>query len=350
MKNNLNFGFPKLNKLFPVLVGLISTFSLRVFSRSFALVILGCILPWDSFMGKELFAQAAWNPYERQLFVRPTAMASRYDSAFLSDRRAQYDEAVHVNTGMVTLEYGITDNLAVDGTVGFGRLSGHQLLNRPYIQSPREERKHGTTDGRFGIRYKITDEFMSDYKWMPTITVRIGGIHKGDYDRNPQALGDGASGWEGNLYWAKDFNFWGLGTYGEVGYRVREKPVPEDVLYGWGIYKRLFQDFLLIFGGRGQKGQEGYAFFDPRGEPGVNFISFDTSRFQSQGINWYDYYISNERPPWGRREDFHTLEAGIGYTDSSGNFYYLWASEVVSGFNTARLRTVGFMINFPFYL
>jgi len=297
-----------------------------------------------------VFPQAAWNPYERQLFVRPVAIASRYNSAFLSDKLAKYDETVHVNTGFVTLEYGITDNWAVDGTVGFGRLTGHQLLNRPWLQSPRVENKHGTTDGRFGIRYKISDEFLSEYSWMPTLTVRVGAIHKGDYDRMPQALGDGASGWEANLYWAKDFNFWGLGTYGEAGYRVREKPVPEDVLYGWGFYKRFFESFLAILGGRGQIGQGGYAFADPRGEPPFNLFNVDTSRFQIGEINLVELYIETKRPPWGRREDFHTLEAGIGYTDRYGNFYYLWGSQVVSGYNTARLTSIGFMINFPFYL
>lgn len=301
--------------------------------------------------GSELFAQAAWNPYEKQLFVRPVFVSSKYDTAFLANRKAQYDERVHVNTGFLTIEYGITDNWAVDGTVGFGRLSGHQLLNRPWLESPRVEDKHGTTDGRFGIRYKLTDEFTSEYSWMPTITVRIGAIHKGDYDRNPQALGDGASGYETNLYWAKDFNFWGLGHYGEVGYRIREKPVPEDVLYGWGFYKRFFENFLLIVGGRGQIGQSGYAFADPRGEPGYNQFRYDLRRFNTEyGFNLYDYYIAQNRPAWGRKENFHNLEAGIGYTDSYGNFYYLFGSQVKDGFNTAKLTSVGFMVNFPFYL
>lgn len=303
------------------------------------------------FLPNSILAQAAWNPYERQLFVRPVAMTSQYNSAFLTTKRAKYDDTVRIHTGFLTMEYGITDQWAVDGTVGFGRLTGHQLLNRPWIQSPEVEDKHGTLDGRFGVRYKITDEFMSEYSWMPTFTIRVGAIHKGDYDRNPQALGDGASGWEANLYWAKDFNFWGLGTYGEAGYRSREKPVPDDILYGWGFYKRLFENFLLILGGRGQVGQSGYAFWDPRGEPPLNYFQIDTSIFQWGEINLYeDWYLKYKRPPWGRKENFHTLEVGIGYTDIYGNFYYLWVSKVMTGYNTAELTSIGFLINFPFYL
>lgn len=314
-------------------------------SRLAILVLLSGILIPD-----EVFSQAAWNPYEKQLFVRPVFVQSRYDSAFLSNQRAKYDERVNVNTGFLTLEYGITDNWAVDGTVGMGRIYEHQLLNRPFLESRRDETKHGTMDSRFGIRYKLTDENFSDYKWMPTITLRFGGIHKGDYDRNPQSLGDGASGYEANLYWAKDFNFWGLGHYGELGYRVREKPVPEDVLYGWGFYKRLFEKFLFIVGGRGQIGQGGYAFADPTGETPFNYFDFGLRDIQFQGIGLYDYYLDNNRPPWGRREDFHTVEGGLGFTDSAGNFYYVFTSKVISGYNTAELQTWGFMVNFPFFL
>lgn len=300
--------------------------------------------------GMEIQAQAAWNPYENQLFVRPTFVTSSYDSAFLGNQRANYDETVHINSGFLTLEYGLTDNWAVDGTVGIGRISEHQLLNRPGLESVREEKKSGTMDSRFGIRYKITDEYLSNYWWMPTLTVRFGGIHKGDYDRNPQSLGDGASGYEMNLYWAKDFKFWGLGNFGELGYRSREKPVPDDILYGWGFYKRFFKSFLMIVSGRGQIGQGGYSFADPRGEPGFNLFDYGFDRLSLNGINLFDYYLQESRPPWGRREDFHTLDAGLGFTDSSGNFYYIFASRVVNGFNSAELTSYGFLVNFPFYL
>ncbi|WP_246051831.1 hypothetical protein [Leptospira idonii] len=296
-------------------------------------------------------AQQAWSPYERQLWVRPVFVHSEYNSAYLANNHSSYDDNVRITAGSLVLEYGITDRLTFDLSSGFGKLGRHRILDRYYglQQTPESPDKYGVLDTRVGLRYKIIDEFDSKYAWMPTISLRAGGIKKGDYDRNPQSLGDGANGGEVNLYFAKDFNFYGLGTLGELSYRRREKPVPDDILYYGAFYKKIFEVVFLTIGGRGQIGQGGYAFADPRQEPPNNYLNLKTADL-IPGVNLYDYWVANERPAWGRRENFHNLEIGLGFTDNYGNFYNLFYSDTYSGYNTAKLKTVGFAVNLPFNL
>ena len=291
-----------------------------------------------------IFSQTAWTPYQRQLWVRPMFNYSQYNSAFLGENRATYDDKIIIRSGFLSLEYGITDRITVDVTGGIGKLSSHRLLNRVGQVSPQTPAKYGSLDTRYGIRFKITDEFLSKYSWMPTLTLRIGGIARGDYDKNPQALGDGASGGEINLYFAKDFNFYGLGVFGDVGYRRRQSPVPDDVLTHGAVYYRFLESWLFTIGYRGQRGQSGYAFADPRTQPPYNL-------FEIPVADWYTpIYVNTLRPAWGRKENFSNGEISLGYTDSYGNFWNVFASHTFTGFNTAQLTTVGFLVNFPFYL
>jgi len=302
-----------------------------------------------------LSAQQAWSPYQRQLWFRPGIVHSEYNSAYLANSFAKYDDNVRITGGTVAFEYGITDRLTVDLTTGFGRLGRHRIFNPNNFwkpATPETPDKHGVLDTRAGIRYKILDEFDSRISWMPTVSLRIGGIKKGDYDRNPQALGDGANGGEVNLYLAKDFGFFGLGALGELGYRKRENPVPDDVPYYGALYKRFFESFFLFAGSRGQIGQGGYGFSDPRQQSPFNLIDLRPLNDLStvNGINITDFLIREFRPPWGRRETFQNLEVGLGFMDSFGNFWNVFYAETINGYNTPKLRTVGFIVNMPYNL
>ncbi|MCZ8154760.1 MAG: hypothetical protein O9264_01465 [Leptospira sp.] len=298
-----------------------------------------------------IFAQSAWAPYQRQLWVRPVATHSEYDSAYLARSFAKYDDNVRISAGALVLEYGITDRLTVDFSSGFGKLGRHRIFDRfgGLQQTPESPDKYGVLDSRLGVRYKLVDEYDSKYFWMPTISVRVGGIKKGDYDRNPQSLGDGASGGEANVYFAKDFNTWGLGTLGDIGYRKRENPVPDDILYYGALYKKFLENFFLTIGGRGQIGQGGYAYADPRQEPPFNYYNTRTPDL-IPGVNLFDIWVKDERPAWGRKETFHNFEIGLGFSDSYGNFYNVFYSQTYAGYNTAKLQTVGFAANIPFNL
>jgi hypothetical protein len=130
------------------------------------------------------------------------------------------------------------------------------------------------------------------------------------------------------------------------------EPVPNDILYYGALYKRFFESVFLTFGGRGQQGQGGTSYFDPRQAPPYNLYDLKpiNDQFQVGGINLLDWYIRDNRPPWGRKENFVNLEIGLGFMDGSGNFYNFFYSETLAGYNTAKLQTVGFLVNMPFNL
>jgi hypothetical protein len=295
----------------------------------------------------ELKAQSAFAPYARTLWLQPAAFKSEYNNPFLP---SPYQIAIF----QTSAQYGITDRLTLDLTFGYGKISkvsDYYPLAGIERENP-STTKQGFTDSRFGLRYKILDEMDSKYLWMPTISVRLGGIRKGDYDRRPQSLGDGASGIETNIYFAKDFNFYGFGSYGDIGYRKRENPVPDDQIYSLSLYKNIFGNFFLIGGYRGQRSLSGNAFADPaQNEPQIPVTATNTPPQNTSIENLYQqYWVSKEFPDWARKENFLNQEISILYRDSYGNFYTVYYSKTIQGLNSPLLETVGFLANFSFYL
>lgn len=292
-----------------------------------------------------VYAQNAWTPRENQLFVRPSVLHGEYASAYLGSELARYDDNVRITAGSLAFEYGLSENWSLDLTAGFARLGRHRLLNRPNLQSPEVPDRYGWLDTRAGLRYKITDELESDYAWMPTLVVRLGAIKHGDYDREPQSLGDGASGAEANVFFSRDLDFAGLGIYGEGGYRRRESPVPDDALYAGGFFLRLGDRFFITIGGRGQVGQGGYKFADPRAEPPWNYFNLSQPALGPGLPSLYDLYLDQNRPAWGRQETFHSGELSLGFSTEAGHTVNIFASHVFAGYNTPVITIGGLAVN-----
>ena len=298
------------------------------------------------FTSISIFGQTAWSPYGRTLWVQPSTFQSEYNNPFLPS-------PYKINIFQTTVQYGITDKLTYDLTIGYGRI--HKISNYyPYAGVEQENpstTKHGFIDTRSGFRYKILDEMDSRYDWMPTISLRLGAIKKGDYDRRPQSLGDGASGGEINLFFAKDFNYYGLGTYGDIGYRRREKPVPDDQIYSASLYKNFLESFYFIAGYRGQRGLGGYPYADPaQNEPQIPSTPSTTPKIINPEEFLTNKWFSEERPDWARRENYLRQEISLAYRDSYGNFYTLYYSKTLRVDNSPLLETIGFLANFSFYL
>jgi hypothetical protein len=298
-------------------------------------------------LSNSVYAISAWSPFANTLWIQPTFVQSEYNNPFLPS-------PYQINIFATSIQYGITDKITFDFYLGYGRI---QKISNYYPYAGVEQEnpsttKHGFVDSTAGIRYKIFDEMDSNSKWMPTISLRIGGIKKGDYDKRPQTLGDGASGGEVNLYFAKDFNFYGLGTFGDIGYRQREKPVPKDQIYSWSIYKTIFENFYLITGYRGQRGLGGYPFSDPA--QNESQIPSTTPSNSTPIISIEEFiigkWLSEERPDRARRENFLRQEFSIAYRDSYGNFYTFYYSKTVKADNSPALETFGLTANFSFFL
>ncbi len=298
-------------------------------------------------ISSSIYSQTAFAPYGKALWIQPSTIKSEYNSPFLPS-------PYRIVVFQTALQYGISDRLTLDMTIGYGKIS--KISNYyPYAGVEYENlstTKHGFIDTRFGIRYKIFDETDSKYDWMPTISVRLGGIKKGDYDRRPQSLGDGANGGEINIYFAKDFNFYGLGTYGDIGHRKRENPIPDDRLYSYFLYKNIFKKFYLVGGYRGQDSLGGYAFADPAQNESQIPPSVQPQTNQRPTLEnlLQQRWLATERPDWARKESFLRQEFSIGYRDSDGNFYTLFYSRTVKGENSPILETFGLLANFNIYL
>ena len=117
--------------------------------------------------------------------------------------------------------YGWSDAIAIDVRVG---------LARSYASAgPTGGRDNysGVTDSNIGVTWRIADELVNPS--LPTVSLRGGAIIKGSYSTGYiNAIGDGASGLEVSALAGKYLADW-LAVSGEVGYRVRDGNVPEDL-------------------------------------------------------------------------------------------------------------------------
>jgi len=83
------------------------------------------------------------------------------------------------------------------------------------------------TDTNIGVTWRIADELVNPS--LPTVALRAGAIIAGSYTTGAiNAIGDGASGLEVSALAGKYLADW-LAVSGEVGYRVRDENVPEDL-------------------------------------------------------------------------------------------------------------------------
>ena len=117
--------------------------------------------------------------------------------------------------------YSLSDAVAIDVRVG---------LARSYASAgPTGGRDNysGVTDSNIGVTWRIADELMNPS--MPSIALRGGAIIEGSYTPGYiNSIGDGASGLEVSALAGKYLADW-LAVSGEVGYRVRDEDVPEDL-------------------------------------------------------------------------------------------------------------------------
>ena len=117
--------------------------------------------------------------------------------------------------------YGWSDAVAIDVRVG---------LARSYASAgPTGGRDNysGVTDSNIGVTWRIVDELVNPS--MPSIALRGGAIIEGSYTPGYiNSIGDGASGLEVSALAGKYLADW-LAVSGEVGYRVRDEDVPEDL-------------------------------------------------------------------------------------------------------------------------
>lgn len=272
-----------------------------------------------------IHGQSAWLPPQGDLVASPSFTFSTFDEFWVGDTKVSplkdNGESMDQINVFISLEYGILDRLAADATIGYTQVGSTTTFGNG------DEK--GLADTLLGVRYQVLEE--TDV--IPALSVRLGGVIAGTYDENtPFSPGDGANALDGSILLAKAFGYSGFGSYGDIGYRVQESPVPDEFFASVGVYKQFYGlfselDALTVnVGYRHIQSTDGLDIMGPGFNPGAG----SASGFPAL------------------KEINQLLEAAIGYTDSGGRHYQFSLAKSLDGRNTGDKWVFGFSASFPF--
>jgi len=285
-------------------------------NRSFVLITLLALRP--SCIG---LAQSAWLPAEQQFIATPGFSFSTFDRFWMGRTKISNPpngKSLDQYTGFVSLEYGILDNLAADATVGYTATDTDAFGGNASDK--------GLADTMLGLRYRLLDEHNPSCPWAPTISLRAGAVIAGTYDSNkPFSAGDGAHAFEGSLLLGKAFGDSGFGLYGEIGYRVRESPVPDDIFGRAGAYQQLGPVTVAA----------GYRHVQSRSGLDIGGPGFDPAAGRSHGFP-------------AVKEINQLFEGGVSFTDKAGRSYYFSFIKSIDGRNTGDKMVYLLTVSLPF--
>jgi hypothetical protein len=252
---------------------------------------------------------SAWLPEAEQWILTPSYSYQTFDEFWLGRDKVELPDDVTQHATLLTVEYGITEQLAADATIGY------TWVNSTDAFGPGDNEDDGLADSTFGLRYKFLDQDRTGWPMWPSMAVRVGGIIAGTYEEDlPFSAGDGASGAEASLLLAREIcpNF---GLFGDVGYRYRDG-IPDDLFGSAGAYATWY-GFTLSGAYRHVQGLSG----DDIGDPGFSFPEV--------------------------KEIVQNVEAGLGYRDGGGRYYQFFYAHTIDGRNTGEKDIFGFSASFP---
>jgi hypothetical protein len=274
----------------------------------------GCVV----FAGSVLASAVdAWLPEQLQLVVTPGYAYENFDHIWAPTTKISLPADHTTHLGYLSLEYGILANLAADVTLGYG----HTDLDPVGSDD-------GLIDTSLGLRYRIVDEHQMQSPFWPTITIRVGGTIAGTYSEDfPFGLGDGANGFDGTLFLAKDFGSSGFGVYGDVGYRYRDHDVPDDFVARFGLRQRI-KFVTVMFDYRHAESLEGIDILGPEWNPGAG-----------PGTGYPALKEVNQ-----------ILGGTVQLADRGGRLFQFYVGHNIDGRNTGDKLLLGFSVRLPFNL
>ncbi|MFQ3669929.1 MAG: hypothetical protein SNJ84_00565 [Verrucomicrobiia bacterium] len=267
-----------------------------------------------------LWGQGAYTPEAGKFTVTPSYTYQTFDRFYNSKDSIRLRnfgiEDIQQHAASVSAEYGITNDLAVDVTLGY------VIAYVDNVLVPGDPKTiDGLNDTLIGLRYRLIDEARMDNLWTPTLTARLGAILSGTYRAGfINSPGDGAFGIEPSLLAGRYYEGLGLGYYASSAFRVRFD-VPDEFVGGVGIYKVLFNRLIVSFGYQRLHSISGVDFDSP---------DFRLDRFQEL------------------REESDTIKYGIGYLDPAGNSYNLNFGNVLHGKNVGESFIIDVSATIPF--
>jgi len=273
-------------------------------------------------------------PGPNQFVVTPWYAYSKFKKVWIGDRKTSIEieskDDFELNDGMVRLDYGLNERLALDVTLGYTSAATRDWT--PYNDSRTTE---GLMDTQFGVRYRALDERDTDQWYVPTLTARFGSIIQGTYDSLfPMAPGDGASGIETSVLTRKIWRRYGAGIYADVGHRLRNHGVPQTFFGSAGLSETLkfnwFINSLTLYAGyRGLYDLNGGDF---TGAGRVSASPFD--------------YVDVGYSPTAQ-EIYHLGELGLSMTDKVGRRYFFSCGHPFEGRNTGKVNNFIIGMNWP---
>ncbi len=132
------------------------------------------------------------------------------------------------HTTYVEARYGLLDNLAIDGRIGYAQ--GHYGFDPSRGAGAISEKSpDGLADVNLGITYRLLDETITESPLLPTLAIRFGGIIAGDYESGDiNSIGDGGDGFEVSGMAGKFIgDMFVLSS--EFGYRNRTNDIPDNL-------------------------------------------------------------------------------------------------------------------------
>jgi hypothetical protein len=303
---------------------------------SFALTLCG-LLPLVATATENLpripFAESARLPEPSQFVVTPWYSYSVFRKLWIGDTKTSIEmkpqDDFELNDGMLRLDYGLSRRFALDLTFGYT-----SAATRAWNPQNEPQTTQGLMDTQIGLRYRLLDESEGERWYVPTLTLRLGGIIKGTYDADfPISPGDGASGVEASVMMTKTLSPSGFGVYGEVGYRLRDNHVPQTFFASAGLSETIRLDWVInslsIYAGyRG--------LYDLNGP--------DLSGGRVTGTP-YDYInLSYTRIA---REIYHLGELGLAFTDRGGRRYFFSCAGPFDGRNTGKVNNFIIGLSWP---
>jgi len=185
-----------------------------------------CALAFVFCLSTSAFAQTPWLPSPGTTdltfsFTNQTANALKAGTD-----TSPLPATLKQDTFGITLNYGISDSLALDANIGYAKSK--------FIQVPGlapDGGLSGATDSRLGLRFRLLDDLASD---PVTLTFGAAAIIKGNYKTGAlSAIGDGANALEISAGVGKSITS-NFSVYGVVGYRDRSAPVPNETFFKVG--------------------------------------------------------------------------------------------------------------------
>jgi hypothetical protein len=199
-------------------------------------------------------------------------------------------------TTQLRLGYGISDSLAVDATLGSGK-----------VRVGAADNDKGMIDSVIGLSWRALDEYESP--GLPTVTLRGAAILKGDYDgARLAAVGNDQNGVEFSVLVGKEVAQ-GLGLWAELGVQDRSGGVPNATFLEAGARYRFAP---------GWSASVGYSDKKYGGSLDIGGPGFSPDRFQQV------------------RAERGLAKLGLGYGFAGNQGVALNLAKTLSGRNTVK--------------